>query len=80
MHLHMEDFHHVTVSGFDAVIGGEVNTQTRCDVSDAETQIYKMIDHVASDNLQIMTTKVHKPSLILFIMTIEAHRQISVLC
>ena len=43
----MEDFHHATISGFDAVIGEGVGTQTRCDVSDAEMQIYKMIDHVA---------------------------------
>ena len=43
----MEDFHHATVSGFDAVIGEDVGTQTRRDVSDAEMQIYKMIDHVA---------------------------------
>ena len=43
----MEDFYHATVSGFDAVIGEDVGTQTRRDVSDAETQIYKMIDDVA---------------------------------
>ena len=43
----IEDFHHATVSGFDAVIGEDVGTQTRRDVSDAEMQIYKMIDHVA---------------------------------
>ena len=36
-----------TVSDFDAVIGEDVGTQTRHDVSDAEMQIYKKIDHVA---------------------------------
>ena len=40
----VEDFYHATASSF---IGENVSTQTIRDVSDAETQIYKIIDHIA---------------------------------
>lgn len=43
----MEDFDDTTVSPFNAVIGEDVGTQAWCDVSDAETQIYRMTNHVA---------------------------------
>ena len=71
----VEDFYHATASSF---IGENVSTQTMRDVSDAETQLYKMIEHIAVQILHIMTIRVHKQSLILFIVRTEAHKQISV--
>ena len=40
----VEDFYHATAFSF---FGENVSTQTIRDVSDAETQIYKMIDRIA---------------------------------
>ena len=40
----VEDSYHAMASSF---IGENVSTQTICDVSDAETQVYKVIDLIA---------------------------------
>ena len=48
----MEDFHHATASGFDAMIGEDIAPQATHNVSDAETHIYITIDQVAIQHSQ----------------------------